>query len=93
VTGKNTKAPVRVLKNKMALEYIRLTSEKDIPLLELEKLTLGSLKKAVYDGNLDEGSFMAGQITGLIKEIKPVQQILDEMFLPIKDYQKTIKVI
>ena len=51
VTGRTTGAPVRVLKNKMAREYVRM--EKDhLPLEELEKLTLGSLRRAVFDGDV-----------------------------------------
>jgi enoyl-[acyl-carrier protein] reductase II len=47
---------------------------------ELEKLTLGSLRKAVFDGDLDNGSFMAGQSAGLVKSIRPVEQILKDLF-------------
>ena len=68
VTGRKTSAPVRVLKNMMAREYLKL-SDSGATLEELEKLTLGSLKKAVFEGDLDRGSFMAGQISGLIKEL------------------------
>ena len=79
VTGRQTGAPVRVLKNKMAREYVRL-SNLGTTLDELEKLTLGSLRRAVLDGDVDTGSFMAGQISGLIKEIKPVKQIIEDLF-------------
>ena len=47
---------------------------------ELEKLTLGSLRKAVLDGDTKYGSLMAGQICGLVKEIRPVADILDEIY-------------
>ncbi len=87
VTGRETKAPVRVLKNKMAKTYIDL-SRKGVELVELEKLTLGSLSKAVFDGDLDGGSFMAGQIAGLIKEVHPAQVILDGMFLNSRYYKE-----
>lgn len=80
VTGRQTGAPVRVLKNKMAREYLNLTKYGETPLLELEKLTLGSLKKAVYDGDIDGGSFMAGQSAGLVKEVKPIEDILKDIF-------------
>jgi enoyl-[acyl-carrier protein] reductase II len=46
----------------------------------MEGLTIGSLRKAVKDGDVENGSFMAGQISGLIKEIKPVEDIIKEMF-------------
>ncbi|MDD4000715.1 MAG: DUF561 domain-containing protein [Bacilli bacterium] len=92
VTGRSTKAPVRVLKNLMAREYIKL-SENGASFEELEKLTLGSLKRAIMEGDLDRGSFMAGQISGLIKEIKPLKQIFEEMFLQIDSYKESIKVL
>ncbi|MDC7243030.1 MAG: enoyl-[acyl-carrier-protein] reductase FabK [Sphaerochaetaceae bacterium] len=80
VTGRQTGAPVRVLKNKMAREYLDLTKYGDASLEELEKLTLGSLKKAVFDGDIDGGSFMAGQSAGLVKEIRTVEEILKDIF-------------
>ena len=80
VTGRQTGAPVRVLKNKMAREYLNLTKYGDTDLEELEKLTLGSLSKAVFDGDLDGGSFMAGQSAGLVKEIRSVKEILEDIF-------------
>ncbi len=80
VTGRQTGAPVRVLKNKMAREYLNLTKYGDTNLEELEKLTLGSLSKAVFDGDLDGGSFMAGQSAGLVKEIRSVKEILEDIF-------------
>lgn len=92
VTGRNSKAPVRVLKNKMSVEYVRL-STMNIDHLELEKMTLGSLRRAVFDGDIDTGSFMAGQVAGLVKEIKPVKVVIEEMFLPISDYLKGLSVL
>jgi enoyl-[acyl-carrier protein] reductase II len=80
VTGRHTGAPVRVLKNKMAREYIELTKHGNIKLEELEKLTLGSLRRAVLDGDLDNGSFMAGQSAGLVKEIRSCEVILKSIF-------------
>ena len=80
VTGMQTGAPVRVLKNKMAKEYLDLTKYGTASLEELEKLTLGSLRKAVLDGDLDNGSFMAGQSAGLVKEIRSVEEILKSIF-------------
>ncbi len=80
VTGRHTGAPVRVLKNRMAREYLNLTKYGDAKLEDLEKLTLGSLRKAVFDGDLDGGSFMAGQSAGLVKEIRTCKQILKDIF-------------
>ncbi len=78
VTGRSQNAPVRVLKNPMARRYLRLESQvadRD----ELEKLTLGSLRKAVYEGNWKEGSFMAGQVCGQLNTVRPVKKILEEI--------------
>ena len=80
VTGRQTGAPVRVLKNRMAKEYLDLTKYGNAKLEDLEKLTLGSLRKAVFDGDLDNGSFMAGQSAGLVKAIRSVKEILEDIF-------------
>ncbi len=78
VTGRDSGAPVRVIKNRMAREYLKMVKE-GIDLHELEELTLGSLSKAVFDGDTEMGSVMAGQVAGLVKEIKPVKEILDNL--------------
>ena len=78
VTGRTTGAPVRVLKNKMARQYLEMEKE-NMPLAEREKLTLGSLRRAVFDGDLDTGSFMSGQVAGMLTKIKPLRQIFEEM--------------
>src|SRR5690554_700222 len=89
VTGRNTGAPVRVLKNIMATEYLQMSNtgaSRD----ELEKLTLGSLRRAVSEGDVDRGSFMAGQISGLVKEVKTVKQVIEDLFNPIEAYKDTL---
>ena len=56
---------------------------------ELEVYTLGSLRKAVFDGNVDEGSLMAGQVAGMVKQIKPVKDILEGLISECQEaYQK-----
>ena len=92
VTGRQTGAPVRVLKNPMANHYLSMTKD-GATLEELEKLTLGSLRKAVFDGDKENGSFMAGQISGLIKEIKPMKQVLSELFDGVNLYKNTLEVM
>ena len=47
---------------------------------ELEGLTVGSLRKAVVEGDIKEGTFMAGQIAGLVKEVRPTKVIIESMF-------------
>ena len=78
VTGRSVGAPVRILKNKMSKEYISL-EQKGASLEELEHLTLGGLRKAVLDGDIDNGSVMMGQVAGLCKEIKPIKEIFENM--------------
>ena len=75
VTGLSTGHPVRCLRNKMTREYLKM--EKDgVELMELEKLTLGSLKRAVIDGDVVTGTLMAGQIAGLIKSEESCKDIV-----------------
>jgi len=92
VTGRQTGAPVRVLKNPMAREYLALSSQ-NVPLAELEKLTLGSLRRAVFDGDIERGSFMAGQVSGMIKEIRPIKEVIEGLFEPVQNYQNTLHVL
>jgi len=92
VTGRFTNAPVRVLKNKMAREYLQLSAQ-NVDIKELEKLTLGSLRRAVIDGDVDNGSFMAGQVSGMIKEIKSVEDIIKDLFLPVKEYKEKLEIL
>jgi len=92
VTGRQTGAPVRVLKNPMATEYLEM-SKNGATLEELEKLTFGSLRRAVFDGNLDTGSFMAGQIAGLVKEIRPMQAVIASFFDGVEIYKNELKVL
>lgn len=79
VTGRSAGAPVRVIKNSMTREYLKMESM-NVSRDELEKLTLGSLRRAVLDGDTKNGSLMAGQICGLVKEVRPVAEILDDIY-------------
>ena len=79
VTGRSSGAPVRVIKNNMAREYLKLEGQ-NVPREELEQLTLGSLRKAVLEGDTKGGSLMAGQVCGLVTEIKPVADILEKLY-------------
>ncbi|MCR5349903.1 MAG: nitronate monooxygenase [Acholeplasmatales bacterium] len=78
VTGRSVGAPVRILKNKMSKEYIRL-EQSGADIMELEKLTLGGLRRAVLDGDIENGSVMMGQVAGLCTEIKPLREILKKI--------------
>ena len=74
VTGRSVNAPVRILKNRMARTYLR-QERAGASQEELEKYTLGSLRKAVFDGNTKDGSLMAGQVCGQLKQIEPLETI------------------
>ena len=79
VTGRSVGAPVRILKNQMAREY--LARERDgADKMELEKYTLGSLRRAVFEGDTKTGSLMAGQVAGMLHEVRPLRQILEELY-------------
>lgn len=84
VTGRIGGTPVRILKNPMAREYIKKEKE-GATLEELEVYTLGALRKAVKDGDTKNGSLMAGQISGIIKEIRPVKEIIETM---VSEYEE-----
>ena len=79
VTGRSQGAPVRIIKNEMAREYLKLEASgagRD----ELEKITLGGLRRAVVDGDVLRGSVMAGQVCGQLKEIRSLEEILKDMY-------------
>lgn len=78
VTGRTYGHPIRVLRNQMTREYLRMEKE-GAAFEELEHLTLGSLRKAVVEGDVVNGSLMAGQIAGLIKEEKTCEEIIKEI--------------
>ena len=78
VTGRLGGTPVRVLKNKMSREYVR-QEKAGATKEELEHLTLGGLRRAVFDGDMETGSVMAGQVAGMVKEIRPLRVIFEEM--------------
>ena len=79
VTGRSIGGPVRVLKNKMAREYLAL-EKRGATLEELEHVTLGGLRRAVFEGDMERGSVMAGQVAGMLHEIKPLRQIFEELY-------------
>jgi len=92
VTGRNTKAPVRVIKNPMAVKYNEMTKQ-GYDLMELEKLTLGSLRRAVFEGDMETGSIMAGQIAGLVKSVRSVEEVLKDMFDHVNMYKDQLEVM
>jgi enoyl-[acyl-carrier protein] reductase II len=79
VTGRSIGSPVRILKNKMSRNYLALEKQ-GAGLEELERYTLGSLRRAVLEGDTENGSLMAGQVAGQLKEIRPLRQIFEELY-------------
>ncbi|MDE7367406.1 MAG: nitronate monooxygenase [Lachnospiraceae bacterium] len=90
VTGRSLDAPVRILKNDMAREYIKVersggTRE------ELEQFTLGGLRRAVLEGDVKNGSVMAGQTCGQLTEIQPLAVILENLYQDAKKELERLK--
>lgn len=88
LTGESTGHPVRVLRNKLTKEYLKVEKEeasKANPDWDrLEALGSGALRRAVVEGNLDTGSFMAGQIAGLVDKRETVSEIIQSYMTECK---------
>ena len=84
VTGRSVGEPVRVCQNRMTRDYVRL-ERAGAERMELEKFTLGSLRRAVFDGDTKTGSLMCGQTAGLLHEIRPLRTILEELCSGCRD--------
>jgi len=78
VTGRSHGHPVRGLRNRMTREYLKLEAS-GASFEELETLTLGGLRKAVVDGDTDNGSVLAGQIAGMVNRRQSCREIIDEI--------------
>lgn len=89
VTGRSLGAPVRILKNKMTREYLKLEkmqASRD----ELEHLTLGGLRRAVSEGDVQTGSVMMGQVAGIVCKKASIKEILDTMVQDAKAQKEDI---
>lgn len=84
VTGRSTGHPIRVLRNQMSRDYLKM-EKAGASFEELETLTLGSLRKAVMDGDVKGGSLMAGQIAGLVKQENTCEEIVEEIINGAKE--------
>lgn len=78
VTGLSTGHPIRQIRNKMTREYLQKEKE-GAPFEELELLTLGSLRKAVMEGDVINGTLMAGQIAGMICKEQTCKEMIQEI--------------
>lgn len=86
VTGNSTGHPVRVIKNKFAKKFKKMEDE-NADIEKLEAFSSGSLRRAVVEGDIDNGSIMAGQIAGLVKERKSCKAIIEDL---INMYERTV---
>ena len=91
LTGTKFGAPVRGIKNELTKRYHEL-EERSSTLMELEELTLGSLRKAAYEGDVENGSIMSGQIAGLVNEIRPVKDVIEGIFEEAKKVLEETKI-
>ena len=87
VTGRSTGHPVRALRNQMTKLYLEKEQE-GVPFEELELLTLGSLRKAVVDGDVVNGSVMAGQPAAMIHDILPCKEIIEKLLAQAEEVMK-----
>jgi enoyl-[acyl-carrier protein] reductase II len=79
VTGRLGGTPVRMIKNRMSRAYLE-KEKAGADKIELELFTLGSLKRAVFEGDVETGSVMAGQVAGMIHEIRPLEHIFASLY-------------
>lgn len=79
VTGRYTGHPCRNIKTKFSKMLANGERDGSLTPEQFEEVTLGSLRKAVQDGNLDEGSFLCGSIAGMINDVKPCETIVREL--------------
>lgn len=88
-TGRVTGHPVRVIKNKLAKKFIEIDKnggDKE----EVEKLGIGALRRAVIDGDIEYGSVMAGQISGLINDIKSCEEVIQDIMKEAMNIKESI---
>lgn len=78
VTGRSTGHPVRCLRNQMTREYLKLEAQ-GVDFEKLEMMTVGGLKRAVVDGDVETGNVMAGQSAGLVKEILTCKEVVEKL--------------
>ena len=84
VTGRAGGAPIRSLKTKFTKRLLAMEKE-GASFEEFEKAAVGSLRRGVQEGDMETGTFMAGQISGLIKEIAPAKEIVERLVKNTED--------
>lgn len=89
VTGRTTGHPCRNIKTKFSKMLAKGENDGTLTPEKFEEITLGSLRKAVQDGNVEEGSFLCGLIAGMINEVKPCSEIVKEI---MEQAEKLLKI-
>ena len=90
VTGRSLGHPARVIANKLSRRYEEMEAAGASP-EELEKLGVGSLHRATHEGDVENGSVMIGEISGMLKDIKPVKAIIEDIVNGLPDTFKSIE--
>ena len=78
VTGRTTGHPVRIIRNKLAKQFEE-RERQGAPVEELEKMGVGRLRIAMVEGDVHQGSIMAGQICGMVKQVEPASDIIQDI--------------
>lgn len=89
VTGRVTGHPVQVIKNKLAREFLK-SEANNVSLEELEELGRGALRRAVKDGDIENSSLMAGQISGMVTKRQSVKEMIEEIFNEYEQLRKNL---
>lgn len=90
ITGRNKGGPVRCLRNEMTAQYARMEIDPDVSPEELEHLTLGSLRRAAVEGDVETGSVMAGQIAGMVREIVTCKGLITSIMAEARQLAESI---
>ncbi len=88
ITGKRLGHPVRSIKTPLTRKMFRAEYDAAVSNEELEAMGTGSLRKAVKDGNLEEGTFLAGQISGMVSKRQSCESMIKEIFAEAEDVLK-----
>ncbi len=88
VTGKTLGHPVRSLKTPFSRTFDKMEKDPNVTSEQIMAFGTGSLRKAVLDGNVEEGSFMSGEIAGMVKKQAPAREIIETMMSEAESIMK-----
>lgn len=81
VTGKRLGHPVRSIRNSFTREYTKAEYDSaNVSDEELENMGLGRLRRAVREGDVSQGTVLAGQVASMVKKEQPAREMIEEMF-------------